>query len=95
MRVRIDPAACDGFGYCAEIAPEIISLDEWGFPIVKDGEILESFLPVARRAVAFCPRRALTLDNPSTVQVGSNGKPQSWLALRRVTIADDVRKQTS
>jgi ferredoxin len=95
VRVRIDPAACDGFGYCAEIVPEIISLDEWGFPIVKEGEILESLLPVARRAVAFCPRRALTLGDSSTVQAGSNGKPQTWLALRRVTFADDVRKQSS
>lgn len=27
---------CDGFGYCAEILPEVLSLDEWGFPKVRD-----------------------------------------------------------
>ena len=30
MRLRVDPVACDGFGHCAELAPEFIALDEWG-----------------------------------------------------------------
>ena len=33
-RIVIDPVACDAYGYCAELLPEAITLDEWGYPIV-------------------------------------------------------------
>lgn len=61
MKITIDPAACDGFGFCAEILPEALTLDEWGFPIVREGEVPERLMTTARKAVKFCPRRALTL----------------------------------
>ena len=66
MKITVDPAACDGFGYCAQMLPEILSLDEWGFPIVADGGIPEKLLRAARRAVQFCPRRALRLEESLT-----------------------------
>ena len=59
--LRVDPVACDGFGYCAELLPELIGLDEWGFPVVADAPVPPSLLDLARRAVADCPRRALLL----------------------------------
>ena len=31
--VRVDPIACDGHGLCADLLPERIELDEWGYPI--------------------------------------------------------------
>ena len=34
LRITIDPVACDAYGYCAELLPEAIVLDEWGYPIV-------------------------------------------------------------
>ena len=33
-RVRVNPIACEGHGLCAELLPERIRLDEWGFPII-------------------------------------------------------------
>ena len=61
-RLRVNPILCDGAGYCAEIAPELAHLDEWGFPVI-DGEPLdEARLRHARRAVAICPRQALALE---------------------------------
>ena len=36
LRITIDPVACAAYGYCAEILPEAISFDEWGFPIIND-----------------------------------------------------------
>ena len=39
IRILIDPVACDAYGYCAELLPEAITLDEWGYPIV-DGKPL-------------------------------------------------------
>lgn len=61
-RLRLDPTRCDGAGYCAEIVPELVTLDDWGYPIVTrepipDGRVLH----LASRAVAQCPRVALAL----------------------------------
>ena len=32
--LRVDPTVCSGHGLCAELLPELIILDEWGYPIV-------------------------------------------------------------
>jgi ferredoxin len=61
MRIRIDPVLCDAYGFCAELLPEAITLDEWGYPIVDGRPIPTELLPLARRAVRDCPRRAITL----------------------------------
>ena len=34
LRVRVDPVACEAYGYCAELLPERVTLDEWGYPVV-------------------------------------------------------------
>lgn len=60
-RLVVDPIACDGAGVCAELFPEMITLDPWGFPIVDRGEISPGLLDHAQRAAASCPRLALTL----------------------------------
>ena len=57
----VNPIACDGHGVCAELFPEHITLDPWGFPIVGPVEIPARHLDHAERAVASCPRLALTL----------------------------------
>ena len=33
-RLRVNPITCEGHGLCAELLPERIQLDEWGFPII-------------------------------------------------------------
>ncbi|MGW2640882.1 ferredoxin [Streptomyces sp. NPDC001348] len=58
----IDRIACDGYGLCAELLPEIIELDEWGYPIVGSAPLTGEALGHARRAVAACPALALRLD---------------------------------
>jgi ferredoxin len=63
-QLRVDWPACKGHGLCAELLPEIVSRDEWGFPIV-DGPVKGGVLPMARRAVKACPTLALRLvDSP-------------------------------
>ena len=57
----IDRIKCDGHGLCAELLPELIRLDDWGFPIITPGPIPERLLPLAQRAVANCPTLALAL----------------------------------
>ena len=66
LRLWVDPVACDGIGQCALAAPELVTLDRWGYPVLAAGAAAED--PAAtRRAVAACPRRALWLwaETPS------------------------------
>jgi ferredoxin len=60
-RLRVNPIACDGHGLCAELLPERVRLDEWGFPIVDPEAVPDALAPHARRAVAACPALALRL----------------------------------
>ncbi|HZD66229.1 MAG TPA: ferredoxin [Acidimicrobiales bacterium] len=61
-RLRVNPIACEGHGLCAELLPEAISLDDWGYPILEDGVLPPHLLDHARRAVAACPTLALLLE---------------------------------
>ncbi|HEY3809786.1 MAG TPA: ferredoxin [Acidimicrobiales bacterium] len=70
FRLVLDPVACDGHGLCAELFPEGIELDDWGFPIIAGpivagptsaGGIPDSLLVHARRAVSACPALALRM----------------------------------
>ena len=63
-RLRVNPIACEGHGLCAELVPELIALDEWGYPIIDPEPIPDHLLPHARRAVAACPTLALLLEEP-------------------------------
>ncbi len=60
-QLRVDPVACAGHGACAELLPELITLDEWGYPIVADQPVPRGLQREARRAVAGCPALALAL----------------------------------
>jgi ferredoxin len=61
IRVLIDPVACDAYGYCAELLPEAISLDEWGYPMADGRPLPPELAAAAKRAARDCPRRAITL----------------------------------
>jgi ferredoxin len=59
--LRVDRIRCDGHGLCAELLPERLELDDWGYPTVRPGPVPDRLLPLARRAVAACPVQALRL----------------------------------
>ncbi len=58
----IDRTRCDGHRLCAELLPEWIALDDWGYPIIAPGAVPDHLLDHARRAVAACPVLALKLN---------------------------------
>jgi ferredoxin len=60
-RLRVNPILCSGHGLCAELLPELITLDEWGFPIMSDDAVPKGLGKLARRAVTDCPALALAL----------------------------------
>jgi ferredoxin len=61
-RLRVNPIACEAHGMCAELLPERIELDDWGYPIV-DGRPLEpGLVSNAKRAAQACPTFALLVE---------------------------------
>ena len=61
-RLRVSPIVCDGHGLCAELFPERVTLDDWGYPIVDGAPIPRPLEQHARRAVDACPVLALRLE---------------------------------
>jgi ferredoxin len=59
--LHVNPIACEAHGLCAELLPERISLDEWGYPLVDERPLPRELLEHARRAAAACPTLALRL----------------------------------
>ncbi len=87
FELRVDPIQCDAHGLCAAHVPELIELDEWGYPIIARGPIDGRTLAHARRAVDMCPALALRLEAHS-------GAPQMRRPTARSTSAgtqDDGR----
>jgi ferredoxin len=65
--IDIDRIRCDGFGMCAELLPELIELDDWGYPIIRPGDVPDDLLRHARMAVEACPVLAITLRRRQAV----------------------------
>lgn len=59
-QLRVDWPACQARGLCFELLPEVIELDDWGYPVVR-GAITPELMSAARSAVQACPRMALRL----------------------------------
>lgn len=57
-RLRVDWPACRAHGLCAELFPEAVELDEWGYPLIRS-DVRAEQLPLARQAVRACPTLAL------------------------------------
>jgi ferredoxin len=53
---------CEGHGLCAELLPELIRLDDWGYPIIEEPEVPRELEGLARKAVDVCPTLALLLE---------------------------------
>ena len=65
-RLHVDWTRCDGHGLCADLLPELLARDDWGFPLARDAanrslEVPRDVEEHARRAVDLCPLLALSL----------------------------------
>jgi ferredoxin len=70
-RLEIDRIKCDGYGLCAELLPEHLSLDDWGYPIVRSADVPDALLAHAQRAVEACPVLALRLRRVAGLAAGT------------------------
>jgi len=62
IRLRVNPIMCEAHGICAELLPEIITLDQWGYPMLATGPVPRPLAGHARRAAQACPTLALLID---------------------------------
>ena len=64
-RVHVDWTRCDGHGSCAELLPELLAVDDWGFPLsrtgARDPEVPARLEGRAAHAERSCPLMALLL----------------------------------
>jgi ferredoxin len=76
QRIEVDPTACQAHGICAELLPELIELDDWGYPVIADIDVPRRLRPLARQAVSACPTLALRLRATPAVTPASRSRPR-------------------
>jgi len=68
LRLKVNPIACEAHGMCAELLPERIVLDEWGYPILDGRPLPVELTAMAKRAAEACPTFALLVERHPTPQ---------------------------
>jgi ferredoxin len=61
QRIRVDWPLCTARGVCHELLPELIAIDDWGYPLMSRDPVPPELAGLARTAVRLCPRLALRL----------------------------------
>ena len=82
IRIEVDPTACKAHGLCAELLPELIELDDWGFPVIADADVPRRLRPLVRQAVSACPTLALRQRAAAASAAGSRPGAQGPRAFR-------------
>lgn len=62
MKLSVDYDLCESNALCVGLAPRIFDLDDDDNLVIATHDIAEADLATVRRAVAACPRAALSLD---------------------------------
>ena len=60
-RLVVNPIACEAVGVCVHLAPDLVTLDRWGYPVLSAKPLDARDVRLAKRAVSGCPRQALGL----------------------------------
>ena len=62
----LNPILCDGRGLCHDAAPDLIDLDEWGYPLLPGGGLTAVLSREQRKAAEdathACPLLALHIE---------------------------------
>jgi ferredoxin len=70
VRLKVNPIACEAHGMCAELLPERIALDDWGYPILDERPLPAELVALAKRAAEACPTFALLIERDTPPQRG-------------------------
>jgi ferredoxin len=96
LTLVVDPIACDGRGLCAELLPEWIDLDDWGYPMIVNDPAVPLDESAARRAVAACPTFALSLQRSAAMRSpGAPGRGGPAPAAARAPASGEARVDTA
>ena len=93
-RLRVNPITCEAHGLCAELLPELIRLDDWGYPILDESEVPPDLLGLARRAVDAVPDARAAARRGLEVPSAGRAAPRGSLAdtWRGAELADGAAK---
>ena len=85
--LHIDWTACRARGLCTELLPELMTTDPWGYPLVHRGRVPDELVEHAQRAVALCPRLALSLrqERDQSTSTGSESSPYTMDSSRNAS----------
>jgi ferredoxin len=75
-RLQVDWTRCQGHGLCRSVVPELVQLDNQGFPVFLDMPVPFWLEKEAQQAVAMCPALALRLT-PSVPESGAGKTPRA------------------
>ncbi|GAA4616155.1 NADH-quinone oxidoreductase subunit NuoF family protein [Actinoallomurus liliacearum] len=64
LRLTVDWTRCAGHGLCGHLVPDLVSLDEHGFPVVESTSVPRRLLRQAHQAIEMCPALALRFRDP-------------------------------
>jgi ferredoxin len=73
-KLKIDWIVCGGYGVCEASAPDLIALDDWGYPVFLDGPVPHGLVSQADNAIRDCPMLALAWENKATATGGRLGR---------------------
>ncbi|MFC3994725.1 NADH-ubiquinone oxidoreductase-F iron-sulfur binding region domain-containing protein [Nocardiopsis sediminis] len=62
-KMMLDWSRCDGHGLCSVLAPDLVQLDNNGYPQKTVMAVPEKFRDTAEKAVEMCPALALRIDD--------------------------------
>lgn len=61
MKVKVDMDLCESNALCVALAPHIFEMDDEDYMHIVKEDVSAEDLEVVKRAVAVCPRSALSL----------------------------------
>jgi ferredoxin len=62
MKIIVDRDLCQGHGVCESEAPDVFSVSKQGILTVVDESPAEPLRALVEQAVAFCPTKALRIE---------------------------------
>jgi ferredoxin len=71
--LAVDPIACHAHGLCAEMLPDLIRLDEWGYPLLPADPIPRRRRRDVRAAMRACPTLALGWGVAGKLSIDESG----------------------
>ena len=61
MKIKVDFDLCESNALCEAMAPEVFELDDDDFLQILDDRVTDENVAQVRRAVAACPKAAISL----------------------------------